>query len=80
MKVEELFLRQNPFETEVREQITDGQTFQSDQAASHESVLQQLRQGNDSRDRDSEAERNEPQSESSQSSTSLIILKLISNQ
>ena len=34
--IEQLSLRQNPIETEVREQITDGQTIPSDQTASHE--------------------------------------------
>ena len=53
---EELSLRQNPIETEVREQITDGQTVTSDQPASHGSVPQQLKHENESRESNSDAE------------------------
>ena len=40
--IEHLSLRQNPIDTEVWEQITDGQTVPKDKTASHESLLQQL--------------------------------------
>ena len=42
--IEELSLRQNPFETEVRKQIADGQTVPSDQTTCHDSVLQKQKQ------------------------------------
>ena len=39
-EMEDLNLRQNPIETEDREQIIDGLIVPSDQSASHESVSQ----------------------------------------
>ena len=68
-KNQELSLRQNFIETEVREQITDDQTNLSDQVAGHESVLQKLKHERESRDSDSEAGEGKPQLRKSTSST-----------
>ena len=59
-KSEEQVFRQITVETEFREQLNDSHTVPSDQAALHESVLQQLKRASESKDMDSEAEGNMP--------------------
>ena len=73
--IEELILRQNTIETEVWEQITDGQTVRSEQAASHEGVLQQLNHKNESTESDAQAEASVPQTKNTQISNSSNNLK-----
>ena len=62
---EELSLRQNPNEAEGREHITHGQIVPPAQAASHGSVLQQLKQKNESGDNGSWQQRANTQTSSS---------------
>ena len=61
-----LSLRQNPIETEVWERITVDQTVPSDQTASHENGLQQLKHENESRESNSVAEKSVPQKKKTQ--------------